>query len=89
MSRNDPTNDNPIKDWLPPPCAYCGGKVPRHGPRIRDYFSGRNEYGPWYANPNAGQPNVSSSMGAIDPDGIFCTMRCAARYAVRAAKVTP
>jgi uncharacterized protein with LGFP repeats len=76
-TQTDPTKDNPIKDWLPEyaPCAWCGRKVPRYAA----------QWGPY----PAGSPNVSGSMSHIDPTGIFCTMRCAASYGVRAAKAKP
>jgi hypothetical protein len=73
-------------------CVMCGGAVPQHGEWKRDYQSGTNTFGPKYRNEKHGQPNVSSDMTAIDPTGLFCTMRCAAKYGVFAytnAKAKP
>jgi hypothetical protein len=63
-------------------CRWCSKVVPRHGKMTRDFNLSTLTWGQWYPNPQAGEPNVSISMGAIDPLGLFCTMRCAARCAV-------
>lgn len=67
-------------------CKQCGRKVPREGKTRRDYLPGRFTYTARYPNPRAGMPAVSTHMCALDPDGLFCTMRCAVRYAVNAVK---
>ena len=46
--------------------------------------------GPLFQRPTADFPRLdmptrSHSISAMDPDGFFCTLRCAARYGVRAA----
>lgn len=66
-------------------CHYCGKPVPVHGAIERRYNTATRVY-TRTPNPLAGKPRVSSSMSAIDPTGLFCTLRCAARYGVRAAK---
>lgn len=63
-------------------CAYCGKPVPREGPTTKHYDPSVPGYWRVEPNPRAGEPNVSGHMSAIDPKGYFCTMRCAAIYAV-------
>lgn len=44
--------------------------------------------GPLFQRPTASgyqMPTRSTSINTMDPHGLFCTLRCAARFGVRAA----
>lgn len=69
-------------------CKFCGAKVPRYGSTNRVYHTGTQTI-TTEPQPRAGQPHVSTWMSAVDPDGLFCTLRCAALYGLRAAKGAP
>lgn len=70
-------------------CYWCGNKIPREGAQTKQWVSGSNfTKWNWVDNPTAGKPTVSLSMRHIDPEGLFCRMRCAAEYGIAAAKAT-
>jgi len=68
-------------------CMYCKKPLRREAETMREPIPG-TAYLKYrrVPNPRAKMPRVSVSMGAIDPEGLFCTMRCAARFGVDCAR---